>query len=213
MAKGVVARISKKDWEGKTLTSFALKGQDGWYSIGERAPTFTEGSSIEFDVVTRGSRAYAQNIVPWVDGGAATAPGVESVSNAQGRAPSRGFQKGSGGSFRGGKSDEEKAYWAKRDEQQEVTQRRIEIQAARNAAIEAATVMWEREIVKIPTKQADKYDAFMALVETLTDDFLGKTSSRLSVHGNSNKGSVDKASREVGENPPTNTEQDNGDWD
>jgi hypothetical protein len=185
LIKGVVGKINKKPYEGKTLTSFALKGQDGWYSLGERAPTFQEGDSIQFSSITKGRYQYAQDIQPWVDGGATSSPGVAEVANASRQAPAGGFRK-SFGAARGGAQEKDK-YWADKETrdiereryQREVTQPRIEIQAARNAAIAAATVMWEKEIVKIPTKQADKYDAFLALVETLTDDFITKTASRL----------------------------------
>jgi hypothetical protein len=177
LIKGVVGRINKKPYEGKTLTSFALKGQDGWYSLGERAPTFNEGDSIQFEVETRGRYAYAKDIVQWAETGSAEAP----------RVPSRPYRANSQKSF--GKSQEEKDYWAKRDATQEVTQRRIEIQAARNAAIETSKFLWEKELVAKPKKVADQYDAFLALIDQVATAFIANTESRLGVsEGRGDKG-------------------------
>jgi hypothetical protein len=207
LIKGIVGKISKNDYQGKILTSFALKGQEGWYSLGERSFQYNEGDSIQFNVQTRGKYVYAQDITPWDGAGATQAPSIPTGSGATGSPrPAYGGRK----SFGGGKSDEEKQYWAKKDEQAEVTQRRIEIQAARNAAIETASFMFEKELVKVPTKQADKYDAFMELVETITDDYLKKTSIRLS-GGNQDKISVGKPEDNL---PGTSVEvsEDEGQW-
>jgi hypothetical protein len=178
LVKGIVGKISQNQFQGKVLSSFALKGQDGWYSLGEHTPTFKEGDSIQFDVQQRGKYVYAKEIEPWTDGGTQQSPSVVStVGNnySRGSAPRGRFAGG------GGKSDEEKSYWSNRDAKEIVTQRRIEIQAARNAAIATATVMFEKELVKVPTKQADKYDAFIQLVEQLTSEFIASTNTRLSV--------------------------------
>jgi hypothetical protein len=178
LVKGIVGKISQNQFQGKVLSSFALKGQDGWYSLGEHAPTFKEGDSIQFDVQQRGKYVYAKEIEPWTDGGATQAPSVAGTVGAG----SAGFNRSAprrGGYSAGGKSDEEKSYWSNRDAKEIVTQRRIEIQAARNAAIATATVMFEKELVKVPTKQADKYDAFIQLVEQLTSEFIASTNSRL----------------------------------
>jgi hypothetical protein len=165
--QGVVQKINIKPYDGKSLYSFFLKGQDGMFSLGERTPSFKEGDSIQFETVQKGRYVNAINVAPWDGQGAVTAPPVAHTTRKL---------------FGGGvpsKSSEEKAYWAKRDANQEITQRKIEIQAARNAAIETAKFLTEKEFVKTPTKQADKYDAFMALVNQIADEFLKNTSSRL----------------------------------
>lgn len=168
--QGIVQKINIKPYDGKNLYSFFLKGQDGMYSLGERAPSFKEGDSIQFETLQRGKYVNAVNVAPWVSDGTTTAPTVTSTARKIYNAT-------------GGKSLEEKAYWNKRDATQEVTQRRIEIQAARNAAIEAARFLIEKEFVKTPTKQADKYDSYLALVNQLADEFLSNTATRLDGRG------------------------------
>lgn len=166
--RGVVGRINKRETTtGKTAYSFALKGQDGWYSAGFNAPQFAEGSSIQFEFEQNGNFRNAKNIVPWTSDGEQVAPPVKSFVN-----------KAGGRSF-GGKSEEEKAYWSNRDAKEVVTQRRIEIQAARNAAIETVKVLATLDAVKMPTKQADKYDVAMALIDEITSKYLGDTAARL----------------------------------
>jgi hypothetical protein len=169
MIKGVVQRINHNQQFG--LYSFALKGQDGWYSLGERAPTFTEGASIQFEVDQRGKYLYAKDIVPWTDGGATDGPQLRQTAGPG----KQGFYK----KPFGGKSQEEKDYWAKKDATQEVTQRRIEIQAARNAAIETAKFLWEKDLVAKPKKVADQYDAFLALVDQIAQDYIKNTEAKL----------------------------------
>lgn len=172
--QGIVQKINIKPYDGKNLYSFFLKGQDGMYSLGERAPSFKEGDSIQFETLQRGKYVNAVNVAPWVSDGTTTAPTVPSTARTSGWTTT---------GQRGGKSSEEKVYWAKKDAASEVTQRRIEIQAARNAAIEAARFLIEKEFVKTPTKQADKYDSYLALVNQLADEFLGNTAKRLDAAG------------------------------
>jgi hypothetical protein len=213
LIKGVIGKISKKPYSGKTLTSFALKGQDGWYSLGERSLPYNEGDSIQFNVETRGNYSYAQQIEPWNDGGA----GTPSVGHVAASAPSRdGEPKPYRRSFQGGNksggsakddfwNDKEKRDIERERYQREVTQPKIEIQAARNAAIETAKFMFEKELVKVPTKTADKYDAFLELVETLTGDFISRTQSRLdSGDGSDTAATVgERDDRELQEEPNT----------
>jgi hypothetical protein len=176
LIKGVVGKINHNEQYG--LYSFFLKNQDGLYSLGEHPPTFQVGDSIQFDITQKGKYVYAKDIVPWTDGG-----GVESPQVGQ-REASRGDSKGrtfkplySGG--KAGKSQEERDYWAKKDAVSEVTQRRIEIQAARNAAIETAKFLWEKELVAKPKKVADQYDAFLALVDQVASEYVKNTAERL----------------------------------
>jgi hypothetical protein len=176
LVKGIIGKVSRKDFQGKTLTSFALKGQDGWYSVGERSLQFNEGDSVQFNVETRGKYAYAKDLTPWTDGGATSAPAVPSGPR---------FTPKSNKSF--GANAAKDKYWEDKEKrdlereryQREVTQPRIEVQAARNAAIQTASFMFEKELVKVPAKQADKYDAFIELIETLTDEFVKRNSARV----------------------------------
>lgn len=182
LIKGVVQKIAVNAQYG--LTSFSLKGQDGWYSLGKDKPTFNEGDSIQFETKTVGKYTYAKDIAPWTDGGTTQGESVARVANA---APNRSFG-GKGRSFGGGASAAKDEYWANKEARDiakegeyAVTQKRIEIQAARNAAIETAKAMWQLDITPKPKAVKDHYDAFMALVSELVDKYIADTSSRLGV--------------------------------
>lgn len=200
IGKGVVSKINARATaNGGTSYSFALKGQDGWYGLGFTAPQFKEGSSVQFDIVQRGNYFDAKNIVPWDGSGDQPAPPVREV------VAKPGF---SGGKrpFGGGKSEEEKAYWGNRDAKEKDTQKRIEVQAARNAALEFLKLAVSAEAVKLPAKQADKYDALAALLSEVMDGFLADNDGRITGSKHSNT----VATPDV---PPAVTSTDESTWD
>ena len=47
-ATGRVSRIFTKDWQGKTLYSFKIDGNDEYFRTGETQPAFAEGDNISF---------------------------------------------------------------------------------------------------------------------------------------------------------------------
>lgn len=210
MIKGVVQKININSQYG--LTSFAIKGQDGWYSLGKDPATFKEGDSIQFDTKTVGKYTYAKDIAPWTDGGTTQGESVARVANA---ATNRSFS-GKGRSFGGGASAAKDEYWAAKEARDiakegawEVTQKRIEIQAARNAAIETAKAMWQLDISPKPKAVKDHYDAFMALVAELTSKYIENTDERLGAY----QGSVDQQSGPVGEAVPGDAKPGEGNWE
>jgi hypothetical protein len=225
LIKGVVQKILVNPQYG--LTSFTIKGQDGFYSLGKDKPTFKEGDAIQFETNPVGRYTYAKDIAPWADGGTTSGEPVSRVASAasSGSYAQGNSWKGRGGSQRGSSDAAAKeAYWRAKEERDLAkegeyanTQKRIEVQAARNAAIETAGLMWQHNLLpkgvdKI--KQQDKYDAFMALVEELTDSYLKSTASRL------NTGSVNGDSDAVGQgvaeavSAGTDSEEANGgNWD
>lgn len=187
MIKGVVQKIIVNQQYG--LTSFTLKGQDGFFSLGDKKPTFNEGESIQFDTQAKGKYTYAINIAPWTDGGTISSPTVSSVANASSNSSftprARGQSWNRGGASSASEKDE---YWRRKEERDlakegeyATTQKRIEIQAARNAAIETAKTMWQFDITPKPKKATEHYDAFLALVEELTDKYIQSTAGRFHV--------------------------------
>jgi hypothetical protein len=175
MAQGVVSKVIAKDFNGKLLYSFALKNQQNWFNLGDHAPQFKEGDSVQFDVVTKGTRLHAQNVAPWTGGGAEQAPPIQAFAGR----PNGNYTRKP---FVAGKSEQEKEYWANKDAKQEETQRRIEIQAARNAAIETAALLLSHNLVAVPasiTKKADGKGYVSALINELLDEYLSDTSRRL----------------------------------
>jgi hypothetical protein len=207
LVKGIVQKINKNEQYG--LYSFALKGEQGWFSLGKRAPTFREGDSIQFETKQSGKYTDAIDIQPWTDGGSVEAPRIASVGNAPNNS---GYRSYGGGKkpFTGGKSQEEKDYWLKKDAAAEVTQRRIEIQAARNAAIETAKALYELDLVAKPKTKAEQYDAYLALIDQIATDFIANTESRLAGSETVEKDSGAKADAEVSSDK---FDQDNQTWD
>jgi hypothetical protein len=183
LIRGVVQKILVNPQYG--LTSFTIKGQDGFYSIGKDKPTFQEGDSIQFETKVVGRHTYARDIAPWADGGTTNSAPVAQVA-AQASVPKQWGGKPRGGGFGGGAAKDE--YWAAKEARDiakegeyALTQKRIEIQAARNAAIETAKFMWEKQLCPIPKKVGDQYDAFLALVDELATKYIENTTTRLSV--------------------------------
>lgn len=220
MIKGVVQKIIKNEQYG--LTSFVLKGQDGMYSLGKDKPTFIEGDSIQFETKQVGKYTYAKDIAPWSDGGTATGVPVDRVAEAaSSRTDGSSNQwKGRGGFQRrgsGGAGADKDEYWKRKEERDiakegeyALTQKRIEIQAARNAAIETATAMWELDIGPKPKATKDHYDAFMALIDELTTKFMDNTATRLA-DGAATESPAQSAQEEV--QTSGDTQGRDGTWD
>jgi hypothetical protein len=68
-------------------------------------------------------------------------------------------------------------YWKLKDEKDEGKQATIQYQASRNSAIALLDVLVKNNLVKLPpeSKMADRYDATLALLETLTAKFQDET--------------------------------------
>lgn len=187
MIKGVVQKIMVNPQYG--LTSFVIKGQDGFFSLGKDKPTFKEGDAIQFDTQQQGKYTYARNIAPWTESGAVSSPPVASIANASSNSsftPRAGKRSWNGGGSSG--TNEKDEYWRRKEERDLAkegeyaqTQKRIEIQAARNAAIETAKTMWQFDITPKPKKATEHYDAFLALVEELTDKYIQSTAGRFHI--------------------------------
>lgn len=208
-ARGVVSRISEKPYEGQILYSFQLSNDSSWYSLGSRAPNFSKGQSIQFEVDTRGTRNYAKNVSPWEGSGESEAPAVRQVANRGGntRTPWAG---------KGGKAPEEKAYWESRQAKEEVTQRRIEIQAARNAAIETTKILLDNGLIKIVEKDkySQGYSIVNGLIEELMGKYLGDNDSLLNNTTNKKETNTNDTARD-GNNRPNHAIEDKSgtDWD
>lgn len=211
MIKGVVQKILVNPQYG--LTSFTMKGQDGFFSLGKDKPSFKEGDPIQFETNVVGKYTYAKDIAPWTDGGTTSGANVGQVAAA-----ASGFQRGGGrrGNYSGGGDQQAKEqYWRDKEARDiakegeyALTQRRIEIQAARNAAIETAKAMWQFDVCPKPKKATEHYDTFLALVDELADKYLANTSSRLERGVGS---VVERGNGETAEAVPAS--KDEGNWD
>ncbi len=179
-ARGVVGKINSRPTStGGTAYSFVLKNESTWYSVGFQAPQFKEGDSIQFEVVQRGNFFDAKNVAMWESGtAAAPAPSVRAFAGK----PSFGKKP-----FTAGKSQEEKDYWANKDSKAEETQRRIEVQAARNAAIETVGILLSNGLISVPEKikKTDGKSYLSALINELIDEYIANTTDRLEASSSS----------------------------
>lgn len=77
MPKGVVAKVSAREWNDLTLYSIKLEGDEKWYRAGERNPAdagVEAGVSISFDLTAGGNVAGKSLKVVKGDAGVTRAP-------------------------------------------------------------------------------------------------------------------------------------------
>lgn len=120
-----------------------------------------------------------------------------------------GSGRSSGGSSGGGISKDD--YWSRKEERDIVVQQHIQYQASRNAAIAALESMLRVEAVKLPAKQADKYDAYLALLDTLTEQFNQQTTDLGSGGGSQRGGRDDEDNPDADDFPDDNMPEYQGD--
>ena len=127
-------------------TAYGIKMSDGqWYGHGFVPPKFQKGDNVTF--VHDGGQ-YKNIDVRSVQ---VTGGGVPQAAPQQAPAPQQG----------GGRPNN--------------TQVAIQYQASRNSAIALLEVMLQNAAVALPTKKSDQYDAILALVDDLTNQFHVKT--------------------------------------
>jgi hypothetical protein len=56
MIEGTVWRVTNRDWNGKTLYSIKLDGNDTYYGCGERKPPCSEGQKVVFEAYEKNGR-------------------------------------------------------------------------------------------------------------------------------------------------------------
>jgi len=153
---GVVRKIFPKSSWG--TQSFVIDSVDKTYfNLGKVPPIFTEGQSISFDG-REGKRAGNVDV------------DVNSiVINTDVVVKSEDYSMAKQGAKRTGEYVDKDVYWKNREENDKVTQKRIEIQAARNAAI----------AVLGPARDALEDEAYMTSLDQLTDKFLADNEKRL----------------------------------
>lgn len=149
--QGRIKFINARDWNGKTLYSIKLEGDEALYMCGTSKPPVSQGDYVTFDFK---QNPKGQNIV---DGKSIKAKAAEVVAAAT----------------QGGRE----SYWNDRQKADDGRQKKIEWQAARNSAIAAADVIITSGALKLPAKESAKYEALLALISDLTRKFYDETNN------------------------------------
>ena len=194
--QGVVDRITNKQTAGgKTVYNIQLNGE--WYGLGFNQPNFGQGAEIEFDVSYNGNFANVADgsiniLSPGQRGGGQQRSNGGYGGQRQGGGNYGGQQRSNGGGGNYGQrtggqqqrapaprqaagGDGKDAYWDNKAKTDKLTQRAIQHQSARNSAIAFMDVLFKNEAVKLPAKQADKMDAALSLLDSLTAQFIAAT--------------------------------------
>lgn len=149
---GIVAKIISKPAgnTGGTAYNFVIveAGKDVWYGHGFAPTKFQEGDHITFSWTASGNFKN-------VDARSVRVGSAPAQSQQQQQAAPVAAQ-GGGGRFNS-------------------TQLAIQYQASRNAAIHLLDVMVTAGALPLPTKKGDQYDAILAIVDDITNQFHTKT--------------------------------------
>ena len=161
--RGVVQRTFQRDFDGKILYSFTLKGQDGFFGTGTKKAPVEVGKSYEFEVDVDGRGRKTVNLAtikPWESGEAIQSPNVSSFA-------ARSRYAG-GASKDQGKDD----YWRNKEARDLVNDRHRELGATRNTAIALVSLMLTNGAIKLPAKESSKEEVIYKLFEHYTEELL-----------------------------------------
>lgn len=160
MEKGTVEQIGVKDVQGKYGPGkvYNLKIDGQWLGCGFKQPDVNEGDYIEFNVTMNGKY---KNI------------DVDSVQKIEGEAPQKAPSVQQAVA-RGGAMNKDD-YWSRREARDLETQKRIQLQSARNSAIAAVEVLVETGAVKLPAALNKRYDVMLALIDEVTAKYYNDT--------------------------------------
>lgn len=154
--QGQVKRvITRKAGSG---TAYTVQLMDNmYYGHGFKPPGCNEGDAVEFEHY-QNNAGYTQI----VEGSLKVVAGAQKQpQQPQGQpqaAPAAGGQSKAG-------------YWDEKEKRDLRTQRAIQYQASRNAALEVAKMALEHDCLSLGQKKADKLDILMAFIDETTDRF------------------------------------------
>lgn len=151
--KGKVSYIGSTNFNGTTLYSLALSGQDGFFLCGSNKPDAQKGQMVQFLADPNSKNKVDMN----------------SFENL-GYPDDKSATKTSGATNKGG-SMSKNDYWEKKaegDEQRELT---MALENARYSAIQFITLAEKLDAVPLPAKKADKLPALEEMLSEYTDKF------------------------------------------
>lgn len=169
---GTVQRVVGK--QRGNGTAYSVQMDDGeWYGHGFQQPAFTQGAQIGFDIAWNGQ--YKNIDVGSVQVHQAGQPQQQAPQQQQGGGQQL-YNKPRGGGNSGGGGGREK-YWDDKAKDDKIRQKQIQWQAARNTSIEFVKMAIENGAVKLPAKQAEKFEALLALVDEVARDYYRVTAA------------------------------------
>lgn len=150
--QGQIKRIiTRKAGSG---TAYTLQLMDGkYYGAGFKPPACSEGDTVSFEYFEN-KAGYTQI----VDGSIKTVEGAPAAAPQGQAAPNVGGQGKTG-------------YWDEKEKRDLRTQKAIQYQASRNAAIDVAKMALEHDCLSLGQKKADKLDVLLAFIDETTDRF------------------------------------------
>lgn len=151
--KRVIARKTPK------ATAYTVQlEKEGYVGVGFAAPPCTEGDtvSLQYELNDRGYKQMIKGSMQVLASGAAPA-------QPQAQAAPAGAGPGAGPS----KQD----YWGEKEKRDLQTQRAIQYQASRNAAIDVAKMALENDCLSLGAKKSDKLDILLGFIDEITDRF------------------------------------------
>ena len=152
---GVVRKIFTNQFGGKKLYSFSMDSDKSYFNLGEKTPSFSEGNTVSFDGAP-GKRAGN------VD--------VKSPITVVGETVVTGEDYKVGGAKRSVEVMTKDQYWSNREANDVKVQKVIQVQAARNAAI---------QLLQATGPVAGLPDSYEDFINTWTDTFLKNNEDRL----------------------------------
>lgn len=159
MERGAVQAIKEKQWNNKTFYSLKVNGE--WYSTGVKRPP-AEGTYVEFEYEING-RGYKD------------VKGTVNVAGGVSKSQPQGTERAVAGAKFISKDD----YWVRREERDLAVQQVIQLQAARNAAIEVVKILvapvvvdGKAEYIVKPPAQAKRKEWVEAMIDELTQKFV-----------------------------------------
>ena len=155
MQQGYLDKIGQKQGMGRNgpYTSYSINVGGQWYNCGFKPPAANEGDYIQFDLVQKGQYTNAQNIAVSPQQAAQAAPPAQAENKGSSSSvPAEGLPKNT-------------------------HQIGISYQHCQKEAHRTLDVLLRAEAVKLPAKQAEKYDAAMALVYEIADSYMLKLQS------------------------------------
>ena len=157
--EGRVRNLGGKDFNGTTLYSFQLEGNNRWFRTGEKRPNCENGDYVKFM-----NDAKANVDVQTLEKTSASTQPAQSGSKQ-----STGTK--SGGGKKGGENwDARQAYWeAKEVRDVEIIEPRVTFQGCRNKAIELVIAGLENDCLSLGSAKGKRWDLLLAYVDSTTD--------------------------------------------